>query len=95
MQMFVKFRVFDTVLGTDARGPVGSRIKAVLESGKVSASGVFCDSREGFFLLDVDSGEELLNLLGGGILDYANVETHPVRSFENLGEFFEKESAQG
>ena len=56
--------------------------------------GVFCDSREGFFLLDVDSGEELLNLLGGGILDYANVETHPVMSFEKLGEFFKKDAAQ-
>ena len=40
MQMFVKFRVFETVLGTDGRGPVGGRIKAILESGKVSASGV-------------------------------------------------------
>ena len=48
MQMFVKFRVFETVLGTDGRGPVGGRIKAILESGKVSASGVFCDSREGW-----------------------------------------------
>ena len=94
MQMFVKFRVFETVLGTDGRGPIGGRIKAILASGKVSASGVFCDGREGFFLLDVDSGEELLNLLGGGILDYANVETHPVMSFEKLGEFFEKDAAQ-
>ncbi len=25
---------------------------------------------------------------------YANVETHPVMSFEKLGEFFEKEAAE-
>jgi hypothetical protein len=92
--MFVKLKVFETVLGNAARKPVGSRIKSILESGKVKASGVFCDSREGFFIVDVNSGEELQNLLGGGILDYARVESHPIMSFEKLAEFFEREARQ-
>ena len=94
MQMFVKLRVFESVVGNAARKPVGSRIKAILESCKVKASGVFCDGREGFFILDINSGEELQNLLGGGILDYAHVESHPIMSFEKLGEFFEREARQ-
>jgi hypothetical protein len=41
-----------------------------------------------FLLLEVDSSEELLELLGNEIIDNMQVQVHPVVSFESIGKFF-------
>lgn len=97
MQIFVKFEVFDTITG-DAevdrvRKAFAQHTQWMMESGKVAASGIFADGRAGFFLLNVETGEDVLRLLGGPVLDNCRVETHPVISLSKLGEFFRKEPA--
>ena len=43
-----------------------------------------------FFLVDIENEKELLELLGRGIFDACNVESHAIVSFKDLFEFFDK-----
>ena len=96
MQVFVKWEAFETITGDDEvqdlRAAVGKQVQHILKSGKSSAGGVFADGRAGFFVLEVNSAEEVIGLLGGAILDHFRVESHPLISYEALGKFFEKEA---
>ena len=94
MQIFVSFEAFDTIIGdaeeSRLRIAAGAQFEKILASGKVEASGIFADRRGGFLLLNVDSGEELVDLLGRGLLENFHVESHPVVPFDKLQEYFEK-----
>jgi hypothetical protein len=97
MQFYVKFKVFDTINSQEdvrqLRAAFGETIQKIMNTGKVVSSGIFADSREGFFILEnVNSADEMMNLFGSGLLDHCNVETHPYTSFEKLGELFQKEA---
>ncbi len=94
MRFFVKFEVFETVIG-DAnvkriREAAGKQIQYAQNSGKLVEGGMFGDTRGGFLVLDIDKPSDLYELLGGAILDNCHIESHPVLSFEELGEFFKK-----
>jgi hypothetical protein len=94
MRFFVKFEVFETVTG-DAeikriREAAGRQIQQVQNSGKLVEGGMFGDKRGGFLVLDIDKSSDLYELLGSAILDNCHIESHPVLSFEELGEFFKK-----
>jgi len=94
MRFFVKFEMFETLTG-DAnvkrvREAVGPQIQQVQNSGKLVEGGMFGDKRGGFLVLDIDKSSDLYELLGGAILDNCYIESHPVVSFKELGEFFEK-----
>jgi muconolactone delta-isomerase len=99
MEVFVKYEVFDTITDREqvlrVRQVVGAQFQRIQESGKVKAMRIFADARGGFILLDLDSPEELFDLLGAPIFDHFHVETHPVISVEKLAEFFERDAAAG
>jgi len=94
MRFFVKFEVFESVTGDDevklAREVLGRQIQKAQNSGKLVEGGMFGDKRGGFLVVDIDKSSDLYELLGGAILDNCHVESHPVLSFEELGEFFKK-----
>jgi hypothetical protein len=98
MQVFVKYEVQDTVADRKEimhiRQIIGRQLQQIFESSKVQANGVFADVRGGFFVLDVDSSEEIFVMLAPG-LDYVRLEIHPLTSVEKLREFFERDAAAG
>ena len=98
MEVFAKYEARDTITDREQvlhlRQVVGAHFQRLFETGKVRASGVFVGVRGGFFVLDVDSSDELFEMLVP-IVDYIRIETHPLTSFEKLGEFFEKDAAAG
>ena len=63
MEIFVKLEAYDTLVDREqimlTRQVGGRQMRQMLESGKVKASGMFADARGAFFVLDVDSSEEL------------------------------------
>jgi hypothetical protein len=94
MRFLVKFEVFETVIGDanvkHVREAAGRQIQQAQNSGKLIEGGMFGDKRGGFLLLDIDNSSDLYELLGGAILDNCHIESHPILSFEELGEFFKK-----
>jgi hypothetical protein len=61
-----------------------------MDSGKLVEGGQFADSRGHFFLIDVENEKEMLQLLNRGLLDSCSVQSHPIVSFKDLFDFFEK-----
>ncbi|MDQ3862702.1 MAG: hypothetical protein M3317_04235 [Actinomycetota bacterium] len=98
MQVFVKYEVQETITDREkvmeVRQVGGRNLQQIMESGKVRASGVFADARGGFFVLELDSAEELFDLLAA-VIDYTRIETHPLTTVEKLGEFFERDAPGG
>jgi hypothetical protein len=74
------------------RETIKDRIQEIQESGKLIESGVFADDRGAFLLLDVESASELTKMLFP-IHDMARIETHPIYSFEELGELFKDDES--
>jgi hypothetical protein len=52
-------------------------INGIMKTGKVKESDLYADERGGFFLIDIDSPEELLRLIGP-ILDALSIIAHPI-----------------
>ena len=98
MEVFAKYQVQGSITDREQvlhlRQVVGAHIQRLFETGKVRANGVFADARGGFFVLDVDSSDELFEMFFP-IVDYIRIETHPLTSVEKLGELFEKDAAAG
>ncbi len=98
MDIFVKYEAEETITDREQilhiRQIGGRQLQQIFESGKVKASGVFADARGGFFVLDVDSSDEVFDLFAP-VLDYIRIETHPLSSVEKLQEFFETDAASG
>jgi hypothetical protein len=69
---------------------VDEQIKRIMASGKLVEGGQFADSRGHFFLIDVENEKEMLQLLNRGLLDSCYIESHPIVSFKDLFEFFQK-----
>jgi hypothetical protein len=95
VQVFTKFEVQQTITDREkvmeVRQVGGRLLQQTLQSGKVRASGVFADARGGFFVLEVDSAEEIFDIFAPG-LDYFRIETHPLTTPEKLQEFFERDA---
>ncbi len=91
MRLYVGFTAFQTYIDpTDIsrlRSKVGEKVQAWQQAGKLETGGVFAGNRKGFAVLNVVSEDEAFELLGD-IADFAVIETHPLVSFETLGEFF-------
>jgi uncharacterized protein DUF3303 len=92
VQVFAKYEAQETVTDREkvmeVRQVGGRQLQQIMQSGKVRADGVFADGRGAFFVLDVDSAEEIFELFAP-IVDYTRIETHPLITVEKLGEFFE------
>jgi hypothetical protein len=98
MRFHVTIEVRDTIVLDDdkrMREFLGPHLQQVVESDKVQESGILCGKRGGFFIVDIDAPEELLEVLGPEI--YANFKTdvQPVASLERIGELFQQWTAAG
>jgi len=93
MQFLVIAEARDTIVGDAVkrlRQDVGKAIERVTASGKLRAGGILAGRRMPFLLLDVDSSEELMRLLGPELMDNFSVQVYPVASFETLGKLFKE-----
>ena len=61
----------------------------IQKSGKVKESGVYADERGGFFIIDVDTPEELVGLVAP-ILDVVGITSHPIVSLDTLQKLFQE-----
>jgi hypothetical protein len=93
MRILVILKAFDTIISEQEvmrlRQTVGEKMQELTNSSKLIETGNFVDARAGFFLLDVASSTELWELLFP-LHDFGHIETHPIQSWEELGEGFKK-----
>ncbi|MEI6501595.1 MAG: hypothetical protein WCP21_11305 [Armatimonadota bacterium] len=97
MLFLVTAEARDSIVGAEVprlRAGVETAVKRISASGRMQAGGILGARRAAFFLLEIDSAEELLTLLGGEIIDNMQVESSPVVSFEDIGKFFAKHPPQ-
>jgi hypothetical protein len=98
MRFHIITEVRDTIVLDDdkrMRESLGTHFQQIMESEKVKDSGLLCGKRGIFFIVEVDSPEELLDLLGPEM--YANFKTNvqPVAPMERIGELFQQWAAAG
>ena len=91
MKFHVTVKTFDSITGDedvkDLRQKVGQKVQEFQQSGKMLHGGVLLEKRGAYFVFDVDSEEELFNLITP-MQDYSNIEMHPIVSFEVMEKFF-------
>ncbi len=63
-------------------------MQRIMGSGKVESAGIFPGKRGGYMVFNVDSSEELMELIGDAH-EVMRFDWNPVVSMETLGEFFE------
>lgn len=93
MQVFVKMQVFETFNDDNEehiKKVFGNQLQSILNSGKVMHSGIFADNFGCFFLLDINSTDELSKLLGPSVLYDMHLEIHPIMPLDKLPESMEK-----
>ena len=92
MLFHVAFEVNEHIVLPEARTMrnewLGPQIQKGMESGKVREAGLLVGKRGGFFLVDVDSPEELFTLFGPELYDTCQVEAHPVMAMDAAGQMF-------
>ena len=92
MQFLVLGEARDSIVGKEMvrnlRADVATAVQRIAASGKMQAGGILAGQRKGFWLLEADSSEELMALLGGELIDNMRMEITPVLAFESLGKFF-------
>jgi muconolactone delta-isomerase len=86
MRMLVKFHIKDSVVGDlvpQARKRAEEVTQKMLGSGKAECSGLIAGERGGFVVMNVDSSEELLMMIGP-MLDVADIKIKPLVPLESL-----------
>ena len=71
------------------RHAIGRQIAKISASGKMIDGGIYADARGGFFILDIDSPVEIMQLMAPAAHDYCSITCHPLATFEELGQVFE------
>ncbi|HTL53771.1 MAG TPA: hypothetical protein VL860_14445 [Planctomycetota bacterium] len=98
MQMLVRFEVFSSITRPEdvqrVRDEVGAQLQKIMKSGKFKGGGCTVGKRGGAMILEVESAEELFELVGPAMLDNGTVAVDPLMGFDKLGEFFAKEKAR-
>ncbi len=93
MRFLVKVVAFDAIVEPEAierlRAVFLQKVREIEQSGKLVTGGHIIHRRGGFFVLDVETGEELMGLLAP-LQDYGHIEVEPVESFESLGRVLEE-----
>ena len=93
MQLFIELEVFNTVIKDEdirhVRNVFGKQMEKILASGKMVANGFFAGKRGGYLILNVDSTEEVIELLGT-MIEYFHFKVHPVMPLEKVPELFGK-----
>jgi hypothetical protein len=94
MRFLITFDVRDTIVRaediTRVRKAVGDHAKGLLASGKIKESGVWADGRGGFLLAEVGTADDLHDLLNAPFIEFFNVRSRPVVTFEKLARFFQE-----
>ena len=65
------------------------QLDVIMKSGKVKESGLYADERGGFFIIDVDTPEELFRLVGP-LIDIIGITSHPIVSIDALQKMFQE-----
>lgn len=92
MRIIANFRVYQPITDRDViprlRELAGDIVQRFMETGNVESAGIIPGIRGGSIVLNVDSAEELLKLVGDahGVF---NVSFDPTVPIETLGEFFQ------
>jgi len=99
MLFHVTFEVYEDIVLPEARTMrnewIGPQLQTVMELGKVQESGLLSSKRGGFFLVDIDTPEELYELFGPEFYDTCRVDAQPVTSIEKAGEMFQRWASEG
>ncbi len=99
MKFLVTWKIFETITQEQAkplRGGFGQQLDQLFDSPKIKDVGIFGDVRGGYMILDdVNSADEITEILGPEILDNGYVESHPIASVEGTSELFRQWAEQG
>jgi hypothetical protein len=93
MLFLVIAEAYESIVGdnvTRLRNDVATAVKRIEASGKLEAGGVLIGRRKLYLVLKVDRPEEVLELLGGELMDNMRCEVYPTASLGALGQFFEE-----
>jgi muconolactone delta-isomerase len=93
MKFLVIAEARDSIVGDavrQLRANVATAIQRITASGKLLAGGILGGRRMAFLLLELDSADDLLELLGSELIDSMQCEVYPVISFERIGQFFQE-----
>jgi hypothetical protein len=99
MKFLVIWKVFESITQEQAkplRAGFEQGFEQMFDSPKIKDVGFLGDERGLYMILDdVNSADEITEILGPEILDNGYVESHPVGSVERLGELFRQWAQQG
>jgi|SRR5215212_4100080 len=99
MRFLVTWKVFKTITQEQARpirAGIGQGLEQMLDLPKIKDVEAFGGTRGLYTILDdVNSAEEIIEILGPELLDNGYVEIHPVGSVERLSEQFRQWAQQG
>lgn len=98
MQFHITITVLDSIALDDdkaLRARFGPQLQRIVTSGKVEKSGVLLGKRAVFFIANVDSADDLLELLGPEVYGNFRLDVQPVTSIEKGGEFFVRWAEEG
>jgi hypothetical protein len=94
MQVLVVFEVFHSIIEPQrlqqAVTQTHDQLNRIFASGAAVASGAMSAKRGGFVLLNVASGEELLQLMAPGLTDNCTIEVWPVLSFDQQAQVLQQ-----
>jgi hypothetical protein len=77
------------------REAVGPQLQRLMQSDKVRQAGILSGKRAGFFLVDIDSPEEIYELFGAEMFANGKLEAHPVTPLDKIGELFQRWATEG
>jgi len=93
VQLFIELEVFNTVIKDEdirqVRNVFGKQMQMMMDSGKMVANGFFAGKRGGYIILNADSTEEVVKLLGI-MIEYFRFKVHPVMPLDKVPELFGK-----
>jgi hypothetical protein len=98
MRFHVEFELNEELTQVDIkdnRHHFGEMFEMFQANPKVKDFSIYGDARGGYLILDLDSGEELTELLGPEILDNCSVRAHPLVNLERLRNAFQLWHEQG
>ena len=99
MKFLLTFQPFETLTQEQVM-PIGvvfvEGLRQLGNSPKVKDWGIFGNRRGGYFILEVDSAEEIAETLGPEVMDNGYVETYAiVEDLERVGQAFSQWAQQG
>ena len=98
MLFHVTWEIYPTVVLDDdkrVREALGPQLGRLMESNKVRQAGVLSGKRGGFFLVDIDSPEEIYELFGADMFANGKIEAHPVTPLDKIGEILQRWATEG